>query len=101
MIPCSTLPANESIAPAVTASAPVKPWRWKKRMNTVIRASADGTPVRVREIVSDLAEVDLRNESQHRDRREGQQRGLERGPPRDPPQRRERRLLGQEITRQG
>ena len=38
----TTLPANESIAPAVTATGGEMPCRWKNRMFTAIRAIDDG-----------------------------------------------------------
>ena len=38
----TTVPTSESIAPAVTAAAPGRPWHWKKRMLTAMRARLDG-----------------------------------------------------------
>ena len=38
-----TFPANDSIAPAVTAAAPGSPCRWKNRMSTAILATLEGT----------------------------------------------------------
>jgi hypothetical protein len=35
--------ANESIVPDVTATGAERPWRWKKRMLTAIRARFDGS----------------------------------------------------------
>jgi hypothetical protein len=35
--------ANESIAPEATAVGPDRPWRWKKRMLTAMRARFDGS----------------------------------------------------------
>ena len=37
------VPANESIAPDVTAEAGGTPSRWKKRMLTAIRAKLEGS----------------------------------------------------------
>ena len=39
----TTVPTNESIAPDATAVGAERPWRWKKRMLTAIRARFDGS----------------------------------------------------------
>ena len=42
MITWITLLASESIAPDVTATTPGKPWHWKKRMLSAMRAMLEG-----------------------------------------------------------
>ena len=49
------MPANESIAPAVTATGGETPWRWKNRMLTAIRASAEGSATFMNPIASCIA----------------------------------------------
>ncbi len=51
-IACTTLPTNESTRPDITAVAGARPWRWKKRTVSAMRAAADGSATFMNDVAS-------------------------------------------------